>query len=229
MSTTACPSCSSDMALLTLDGQLETRIDLDVCRSCQAIWFDRYESLRLSPGSTLQLFKLIGDRDHVQPGRLREPMKCPRCSIRLLFTHDRQRNTPFNYWRCPKDHGRLTTYFDFLREKDFIRPLSPAQLAELRRNIQMVNCSNCGAAIDLGRESVCAHCGTPISTLDLQQIADMAVQLQRAGERQAQRTPDVDTLFALLRTERDRAQNQSERSGVVEAGLQLVARWLSSY
>jgi len=30
---------------------------------------------------------------------------------------------------------------DFLREKDFIHPLSPQQINELRKNIQIVKCS----------------------------------------------------------------------------------------
>ena len=62
-----------------------------------------------------------------------------------------QRSTRFEYFRCPHDHGRLTTFFDFLKEKDFVRPLTPPQIAELRKNIQVVNCSNCGAPIDLAK------------------------------------------------------------------------------
>jgi len=38
-------------------------------------------------------------------------------------------------------------------------------------------CSNCGGAIDLGRDSVCAHCGTPISVLDLKHISEIAESL----------------------------------------------------
>ena len=62
-----------------------------------------------------------------------------------------QRATRFSYLHCPNDHGRLTTFFDFLREKDFIRPLTAEQLQELRQNVQTVNCSNCGAPIDVTR------------------------------------------------------------------------------
>lgn len=222
-----CPSCAVEMPALTLEGQLETQIDLNVCRGCQVIWFDRYESLRLSPGSTLQLFRLIGEGRRARPAPPREPMKCPRCGIRLLITHDRQRNTPFVYWRCGRDHGKLITFFDFLREKDFIRPLSPAQLADLRRNVQTVGCSNCGAPIDLGRDTVCRHCGTPLSTLDLKQIGEMAERLRAADDRHARPALDVDSLFELLRAERDRPHGDAS-AGLVEAGLQRVARWLSS-
>jgi hypothetical protein len=101
----------------------------------------------------------------VPPLPLRQPLACPPWDLRLLLTHDRQRDTSFTYWRCAREHGRLTTFFDFLREKDFVRPLSPPQLAELRANVKMINCPNCGAPIDLADASAGAHCGTPISIL----------------------------------------------------------------
>src|SRR5262249_10109259 len=130
--------------------------------------------------------------------------------------------TAFRYWRCPHEHGRLITYFDFLREKDFIRPLSPQQLAELRQNVQMVNCSNCGAPIDLGHASACEHCGTPISTLDLKQISEMANQLQKAAAPRA--AIDVGALFEALKAERDR--DQTVTPGLVETGLRVLSTWL---
>src|SRR5688500_4784657 len=129
-----CPACGAAMASLTLDGHQGTRVDLDLCAPCHMIWFDRYESLRLMPGAVLQLFRLIGAAGH-STSPIPKQMTCPRCSTRLVKTNDRQRNTAFRYWRCAQEHGRLTTFFDFLREKDFIRPLSPPQIAELRRQV----------------------------------------------------------------------------------------------
>ena len=67
-----------------------------------------------------------------------------------------QRNTRFEYLRCPNGHGRLTTFVEFLKEKDFIRPLSARQIAELRESLQTINCSSCGAAVDLAA-STAAH------------------------------------------------------------------------
>jgi hypothetical protein len=55
-----------------------------------------------------------------------------------------------------------------------VRPLSARQIAELRASVQTVNCSNCGAPIDLTLASACAHCSTPLSMLDLNQIEVMA-------------------------------------------------------
>ena len=113
-------------------------------------------------------------------GSVGRVLKCPRCRSRLLDTQDMQRNTRFSYSRCPHGHGRFTTFFNFLREKDFVRPLSAAQLDELRQHVQTVNCSNCGAPIDLAHASSCGHCGSALSILDMQQAEKVVEQLRRA-------------------------------------------------
>jgi hypothetical protein len=224
------------MTPLKLDGHLGTSVELDFCPTCQVIWFDHLESLRLSPAAVLRLFRLIGERSQMSPAPITRTLKCPRCDIRLLLTHDRQRNTPFRYWRCGKEHGRLITFFEFLREKDFLRPLSPQQLAELRQNIQTINCSNCGAPIDLAGAAECGHCGAAISLLDLGQIKEMAVALQQAGDaakrpidpmlpaRLEREKREVEDLFASLRA--DRSWNPSSPFGLVESGLRMLSKWL---
>jgi len=222
------------MTALTLDGHLGTKVDLDLCAPCQVIWFDHLESVRLAPGGVLRLFQIIAGGTPRSPTPLALPLKCPRCELRLLLTHDRQRNTPFRYWRCAREHGRLTTFFDFLREKDFVRPLSPQQLAELRANVQMINCSNCGAPIDLSGAPACAHCGTPISMIDLKQIEEMTAHLRRAvdasrtidpmlPERLAHEKSEVEALFASLRADGIRTSGPS--FDLVGAGLRLIAKW----
>jgi hypothetical protein len=233
-----CPGCSASMTALNLDGHLGTRVELDLCPTCQVIWFDHLESLRLSPGAVLKLFQLIGERKQMAPAPITGAMKCPRCELRLLFTQDRQRNTPFRYWRCGREHGRLITFFDFLREKDFIRPLSPQQLAELRENVQMVNCSNCGAPIDLTSGSECSHCGTPVSMLDLKQVEQMVDHLRRAAEpkttsidpmlpaRLEREKREVERLFAAYRG--DAAWSSSSSFGLVELGLRAVSKWFKT-
>ena len=228
-----CPACTAAMTALTLDGHLGTKVDLDLCAACQVIWFDRLESLRLAPGATLSLFRTIGERKQTSPPPLVDPLQCPRCDLRLLLTNDRQRNTAFRYRRCAREHGRLITFFDFLREKDFVRPLSAQQVAELRANVQTINCSNCGAPVDLTRASVCAHCSTPLSMLDVNQVEGMAAHLRQADE--ASRTIDpslperlkrekeaVDSLFEALRTDATAARPAS--AGLVEMGMRLFSK-----
>jgi hypothetical protein len=217
------------MTAQTLEARLGTQVQIDFCAGCQVFWFDHFENLRLTPGATLGLFRMISAHHESAPPALREPLKCPRCDLRLLLTNDRQRNTPFKYWRCARDHGRLISFFDFLREKDFIRPLSPQQLAELRQNLQTINCSNCGAPIDIVHSSECPHCGTPVSMLDVAQIGAMAAQANEGAQPRppvdAASSIDIAALVGALKAERDPARSTS---GLVETGLQLLARWLTS-
>ena len=213
------------MAAFALEGHLNRTVDLDLCHGCQAIWFDHFENLALAPGGVLKMFQMIGtDRQRPAAAIGDKPCRCPRCQIRLLSTHDRQRNTPFHYWRCPVGHGRLITYLDFLREKDFIRMLSEPQLAELRRNVQQINCANCGAPIDVLHNSACAHCGTPIATLDLQQIG-RAVEELRRKDAAAKQPPDYDAVFAAIRLRHQQAGN--EKTDLVDVALSLVTSWLT--
>src|SRR2546427_9710127 len=115
-----CPGCAAPMTALTLDGHLGTKVELDLCAACQVIWFDHLESLRLSPGATLSLFRMIGERKQSSPPPLNDPLKCPRCGLRLLLTNDRQRNTPFRYRRRVREHRRPTPFFAFLRGDDVV-------------------------------------------------------------------------------------------------------------
>lgn len=220
-----------------LDGRTGDPVVIDVCHSCQAFWFDAHESPRLSPGSTLTLFSVIGARA-ARPSAFGEGdlAKCPRCNGRLRLAHDRQRNTSFTYLRCPNGHGRLTTFFDFLREKDFVKPLTGQQLAELSQRLRTVHCSNCGAPVSLAAGAACAHCGSPLSTLDLPHAEELLSQLKKAEQRDSQPIdPALPLRLAQARREVEQAF-AAERSsswtsdaasiGLVGAGLAVLARWI---
>jgi Zn-finger nucleic acid-binding protein len=221
----------------TLDGHLARPVSIDLCFPCQSFWFDARESLSLTPGSTLALFRIIGERTTRPQVPDNELAKCPRCRGRLRRTKDMQRATRFEYFRCPNGHGRLTTFFDFLKEKDFIRPLTPQQIAELRKNVQMVNCSNCGGPIDLTKRSECPHCGSPLSMLDLNQAEALVEQLLAADRPNQPIDPTLPLQLARARREVESAFSGVPREvsfediasiGIVGAGLSTLARWLKS-
>jgi len=220
----------------TLDGRSTRPVTINLCHTCQVFWFDTHESLSLTPGSTLTLFRIIGEHSTRKTASRNDTPACPRCRARLRRTHDMQRTTRFEYLKCPNGHGRLTTYFDFLREKDFIRPLTDAQIAELRHNVQTVNCSNCGGAVDLSKGGTCAHCGSPLSMLDMKQAEAMVTQLREADRGKDTIDPalpldllrarrEVDLAFAGLEKD-DSWLRDASADGLVGAGLKMVARWL---
>lgn len=231
-----CPSCAAPTSEHTLPGHLGTTVTIDVCRDCQAIWFDGRESLQLTPGATLQLFRLIGEKAGGTHRPMAAMMRCPRCRLRLRPVEDMQRTTRFRYHRCPQGHGRLIGYFDFLREKNFIKPLSAAQIAALRAHVQAVNCSNCGAPVDLAGGSACGHCGSPLSMLDMQHAASLLDQLQAAEAAPTRVDPALPLELLRARRESARAFDEIEHSadwygdvassGLVGAGLRAFARWL---
>src|SRR5262245_8010574 len=152
------------------------------------------------------------------------------------MTYDMTRSTRFSYSRCPNDHGRFIRFFEFLREKDFIRPLSAEQVEQLRQSVQTVNCSNCGAPIDLTTSSACAHCGSPLSMLDMKQSEKLLQELKDAAEPKPI-DPDLPLKLAWAKREAelqfgpqrnaDLWGDLNSASGLVEDGLNAVARWLN--
>lgn len=219
-----------------LEGHLGTTVAIDLCLQCQVFWFDTQESLRLSPRAVLGLFRTIGERAlEARPPAASHPA-CPRCGLHLIPTHDRQRNTPFQYLRCPRNHGRLISFVEFLREKDFIRPLSAEQIADLRASVATVNCSNCGASIDLATSSACSHCGSPLSMLDVSQTGAVVAALRDAEPtgrpidpalplRLEQARREVEASFAHFQRG-DNWLGDVARGGPVGASLSALARWL---
>jgi hypothetical protein len=223
----------------TFDGHLQRPVVIDLCHPCQSFWFDARESISLTPGSTLALFRTIGEKLARPPASKADLAKCPRCKARLRTTHDMQRATRFQYLSCPNGHGRLTTFFDFLREKDFIRPLTPQQIAELRRSVDSVNCSNCGAPVDLSAGASCSHCRSPLSMLDLEQASRLVEQLRAADQRSREGGVDPALPLELARARREvdlafanldsgpRWVEDVSTTGLVGAGLTALARWLT--
>ncbi len=224
------------MTPMAVEAHLTGPLTIEVCTPCQAFWFDKYEDLKLSAGSTLNLMKLIGENSSPARTPMADMLRCPRCESGLLFTHDIQGTTKFSYWRCGNEHGRFMGFLDFLREKKFIRTLSPKEINELRQKIQTVNCSNCGASINLARDSVCGHCGSPISILDMKQPQQMLNQLKQAAEPRPI-DPALPLELARVKRETEHLFGPSESdfdwwshttgSNLLHDGLTAFARWLT--
>jgi hypothetical protein len=230
------------MAALRLDGHYGASVELDACDRCHALWVDDRESLRLTPGSTLRLFERIHDRRNEPRGPLAARLGCARCALRLIETQDRQGDAPFRYWRCGRGHGRFITFFDFLREKSFIKPLTPAQISDLKDTVRSVRCSNCGAPVNLASATTCSYCRTPLAMLDFGQVERMLASLRAAGDRQAdkgvQRAVAEATLPLALARERRQvdeffsrieqrpAWTSSLSGDLVEAGVSAVVTLL---
>ena len=78
-----CPNCTTDMDQLELEGTYGPKIEVDVCFACHVLWLDKRESIQLSAGGTLELFRALNDHRDDPRHSLRESTQCPRCDERL--------------------------------------------------------------------------------------------------------------------------------------------------
>lgn len=225
------------MQALDLERRAVGSLVVDLCELCQALWFDPMESPQLSPKATLELFRAINDARPEEHTTLPRFMTCPRCDTPLAQTQDLQHTTRFSYYRCPRGHGRLTPFFQFLREKNFIRPIPKEDLERLKSLVRIIRCSSCGAPIDLSKSTACEFCRAPIAILD-PEAASRAVRELTTAEATVS-TPMDDAaraaagVMAAAQFERALAREQAVRQqgfavDLVEIGLSALAAVLTS-
>ncbi len=157
------------MSLYSLPGHYGNPVEIDVCHDCNAIWFDQGESTQLSPDGTVALFQLINERggaSSTATSKFGEGLRCVTCGTGMRLTNDRVKNTRFAYQSCPNGHGRLTTFYNFLAEKQFVRELTQAERAKLAVSVQQIKCSSCAAPVDIGKTDACQYCRAPVSVFD---------------------------------------------------------------
>jgi hypothetical protein len=212
------------MQQYSLEGNYGAHVEIHACHSCSGFWFERKEHLQLTPGSTLELIRLMGPQRGASA--LPQVLSCPRCGERLANTVDMQRNTRFNYFRCPQNDGHFITLFQFLREKNIVRSLDVPQINELRKRVKVIHCSNCGAPINLEKESTCNYCQSPISMIDPVQVQATLAELQKQEDARHKVDPttaarlvmdklSVESFYEQL--EAGRASRPSK--GLIEVGL----------
>jgi len=168
-STKHCTNCSTLMSLYSLPGHYGNSVAIDVCHDCNALWFDQGESTQLSPDGTVALFQLINERGGASSSatsKFGEGLRCVTCGTGMRLTNDRVKNTRFAYQSCPNGHGRLTTFYNFLAEKQFVRELTQAERAKLAVSVQQIKCSSCAAPVDIGKTDACQYCRAPVSVFD---------------------------------------------------------------
>ena len=179
----ACPNCRQPMLGQDLEAHTQCMVRVDLCFPCAGIWFDHLESVQLAPAAVLDLLKQINahrdDPRHDTASRL----GCPRCPEPLALSFDLSKAGRFSYFRCPGGDGRFTPFMQFLREKQFIRTLTPAELKQVRLDVRQVLCSQCGAPIDLEHDSQCRYCQSPVSLLDPDAVEKAVKMWSEAANR----------------------------------------------
>lgn len=185
-----CPSCSTSMTASVLASHIGSPVEIDVCWPCNMIWFDHLESTSLSAQSVMDFFRSIHNHRADSRNIVSLSGRCPTCRDRLAPTNDVTRTGRFSYFRCSQGHGRLISFVQFLREKNFVRNLTTIELTTLSVKVKQIRCSSCGAGIDIEHDSACRHCGSPVAVLDEQAVAKALAELDAKAESR-RRAPDM--------------------------------------
>lgn len=163
------------------------QLQIDICHACCVIWFDHTESLQLAPGGVIELFKAVNEHHANVRNTLPRQLPCPRCREPLRLTNDMVKTGRVSYYRCDRQHGRLSTFLHFLREKKFVRDLNAGEIATVRAQLGEVRCSGCGAPVNIQSETACEYCRAPLSVLDAKAV-EKALQ-HYAGEHRRRNDP----------------------------------------
>ncbi len=235
MAATSCPSCRAAMARFEPAAKVRGTVELDLCFSCQGIWLDSFESQQIAPDGIVELFTMIHAHRDDQRLPLRDALACPRCEGRLVLSFDLAKSGRFNYYRCGQNHGRFTSFGQFMIEKGFVRQLTGAEIDLLKVRIGTVRCNGCGAPVDIRKDTACPHCRAPIAVLDPDAAAKALAGYRRAGLEAAAPRPEA-LADAILAAEKARGERTRGRGPDLElpvgdlilSGIEVFAALLAS-
>jgi hypothetical protein len=165
-----CGNCRRPMRRVALAGHYGRAVELDLCDGCDLVWFDGVETANLSGPGMLALVGEMARAYAVPHETLRADAACPRCATALRAVHNRSRWGPTLQLDCPRGHGTLQSFEQFLHEKGLLRAMTQRDRAELLAKQGRIHCVNCGGAI--GVDDVrCSWCGTAPALLDVARLA----------------------------------------------------------
>lgn len=165
----ACPQCHTRMQQVTLEGHYGQQVVCDLCAGCHLVWFDEFESVRLSGLGWVSLLRHMQAAAAQTPGVLSPRLACTRCTTTLKPVHNLTRFGRFAALECPRKHGHLQTFSLLLAERGLVRPLLSGDLQTLAKEGRDACCLNCGSAIVLGSER-CHHCDSPLVVIDMPRL-----------------------------------------------------------
>ncbi len=224
-----CPGCALDTAPLTLEGQYGRVIGIDVCHACNGVWFDGHEDLHLSPAGVVTLFEAMGRAAGGARTAMARRKPCPRCQTGLLRSHDRVRDTRYEFFRCAVGHGRFMTFAAFLRARHFVRDLSAAEVRELGVRVAVIKCVNCGASVDVRTGSACGFCQSPVAVLDEGQLARTLAELEAAAAQRATVDPSWPLRAAQARRQTEAVFAELNRGNGATPSIDMVAAGVSLF
>lgn len=198
------------MEVHTFQSNLGATFELDICFSCQGLWFDRHENLKLTPAAVVELFRLLHEHRTDQHLPLQNTMRCPRCVQPLNKGFDVVRSGRYVTYRCAAQHGRFATFSSFMVEKGFVRHMTRPEIDDLAKRVGAIYCTSCGAPVDIRKDHACPYCRAAFSLIDPEAVVRAMEGYAQASSRALHPTA-VDIGDALVALERDRARAERER------------------
>jgi predicted nucleic acid-binding Zn ribbon protein len=182
-----CGNCRAPMQRISLAGHYGSAVDLDLCESCDLIWFDDVETARLSGTGMLELIDRMARAYDLPFEPLRPAVACPRCTRPLQLVHNQTRWGRSVQLQCVRRDGAYQSFAEFLEEKGLLRPMSRPDRARQLRDKGRIDCVNCGGAVGLD-DALCPYCRSVPSLLD---IARLVHALDPEGTLPAHAVPTV--------------------------------------
>jgi hypothetical protein len=165
-----CGNCRATMRRLALAGHYGAIVELDICDSCDLVWFDGTETAHLSGPGLLDLIGRMAEAYDLPFEPLRPGTRCPRCAGPVKIVHNQSRWGRSVQLQCVRRDGAYQSFAEFLEEKGLLRPMSRLDRARLLRDRGRIDCVNCGAAIGANDER-CPFCTSVPSLLDIARLA----------------------------------------------------------
>ncbi len=180
-----CTSCQQPLKEIQLEGHYGQSVSTDICGNCHLVWFDAYESVRLSGLGWVGLLREMMAMPRAAqnlPARL----QCVRCHSPLKAVRNLTRFGRTAALECERGHGHYQGFALLLAERGLVRTINSRDLAALQKEGVCPSCLNCGAPVQSvptalsGQTSQCSHCDTPLMLFDLPRLTQAL--LVRHGE-----------------------------------------------
>ena len=199
----SCGNCRATMGRVALAGHYGAGVELDLCVSCNLVWFDGTETARLSGAGMLALIGRMAEAYDLPFQPLHPRTRCARCSGPVKIVHNQSRWGRSVQLQCLRRDGAYQSFAEFLEEKGLLRPMSRVDRARLLLDRGRIDCVNCGAAIGKADER-CPYCTSVPSLLDVARLA---------------RALDPEAMLAPHELPRPAAQQQAMQCAACGAAL----------
>jgi Transcription factor zinc-finger len=180
-----CTSCQQPLKEVTLEGHYGQSVVTDVCGNCHLVWFDAFESVRLSGLGWVHLLREMMAMPRASQN-VPPHLQCVRCKGSLKAVRNLTRFGRTAALECERGHGHYQGFALLLAERGLVRTINTRDLAALQKEGARPSCLNCGAPVQdvpttlSGQTPVCSHCDTPLMLFDLPRLTQAL--LVRHGE-----------------------------------------------